>query len=172
MKETAEQYIARILGNLGAKNAMAVQRATPAKLAKAIKGLTPAQLRKRPEPQKWSIAEIIAHLRDAEVVVGFRMRMAIAQSGNPLQAFDQDLWAQHCNYAKEDAGKALREFQSFREANHRLLKGIATETWENYGMHAERGKETVTHMTRMIGGHDVNHLRQVEQIAAMLKKEK
>jgi len=172
MKETAEQYIARILGNLGGKNALGVQRATPAKLAKAIKGLTPAQLRKRPEPSKWSIAEVLAHLRDAEIVVGFRLRMAIAQSGNPLQAFDQDLWAQHCNYAKEDARKALNEFQVLREANHRLLKSIPKPAWENFGMHAERGKETVTHMTRMIGGHDVNHLRQVEQQVAALKKKK
>lgn len=170
MKETAQQYIARILGNLGEKNALAVQRATAAKLAKAIKGLSPVQLRKRPEPGKWSIAEILAHLRDAELVVGFRLRMAIAQSGNPLQAFDQDLWAQHCNYAKENAPAALREFQILREANHRLLKGIPKSAWENYGMHAERGKETVTQMTRMIAGHDVNHLRQVEGIAKAWKR--
>jgi len=170
MKETAQEYIARILGNLGAKNALAVQRATPAKLAKTIKGLTPAQLRKQPEPGKWSIAQIVAHLRDAELVVGFRMRMAIAQSGNPLQAFDQDLWATHCNYAKEDTRKTLHEFQVLREANHRLLKGLPKDAWENYGMHAERGKETITHMTRMIAGHDVNHIHQVEGIAKAWKR--
>ena len=170
MKETAQEYIARMLGNVGAKNALAVQRATPAKLGKAIKGLTPAQLRKRSEDGKWSIAEIVGHLRDAEIVVGFRLRMAIAQSGNPLQGFDQDLWAQHCNYAKEDARAALREFQAIREANHRLLKRISKEAWENYGMHAERGKETVTHMTRMIAGHDINHLRQVEGLAKHWKR--
>lgn len=172
MKETPQQYIARILGNLGAKNALAVQRATPGKLARAIRSLKPAQLRKRPDPEKWSIAEIIAHLRDAEIVVGFRMRMAIAQSGNVLQAFDQDLWAESCGYAREDAGKALREFQAFRESNHRLLKSIPKASWENFGMHAERGKETVAHMTRMIAGHDVNHLRQVEQNASALRKRK
>ncbi len=172
MKEAPEQYIARILGNLGAKNAIAVQRATPAKLEKAIKRLTPAQLRTRPEPGVWSIAEVITHLRDAELVVGFRLRMAVAQSSTPLQAFDQDLWAQHCNYAKEDARKTLTEFRVLREANHRLLKGIPKPVWENYGIHAERGKETVTHMTRMIAGHDVNHLRQIEQRAAALRKKK
>ncbi len=169
MKETPQQYIARILGNLGGKNALAVQRATPAKLAKAVKGLTPAQLRRQAEPGKWSIAQIIAHLRDAEIVVGFRMRMAIAQSGSPLQSFDQDLWAEHCGYSKEDARRALHEFQVLREGNHRLLKRIPRAAWENFGMHAERGKETVAHMTRMIAGHDVNHLRQVEDLARLLR---
>lgn len=165
MRETAQQYMARILGNLGEKNAMAVQRATPAKLAKAINRLKPTQLRKRPAAEQWSITEILAHLRDVEIVMGFRMRMAIAQSGTPLQAFDQDLWAEHCNYAKEDAHRALREFQTLREGHHRLLKGIPKEAWENYGVHAERGKETVAHMTHMIAGHDINHLRQVEKLA-------
>jgi len=35
---------------------------------------------------------------------------------------------------------------------------------ENYGMHSERGKETVTHFMKMVAGHDLNHLRQVEQM--------
>lgn len=169
MAETAQEYIARMLGNLGSKNALAVQRATPAKLAAAIKGLSPAQMRKRPGPEKWSIAEIVGHLRDAEIVLGFRLRMAIAQSGNTLQGFDQNLWAQHGNYIKEDVKQALKEFGALREANHRLLKRISKDAWEHYGMHSERGKETVTHMTRMIAGHDVNHLRQVQDLARKLK---
>jgi len=36
--------------------------------------------------------------------------------------------------------------------------------WDNYGMHQERGKETITHIVRMHAGHDLNHLGQVEKI--------
>ena len=69
MQETAQQYISRILGNVEGEDALKVQRQTAPKLAKAIRGLSPKQLRSRPQPDKWSIAEIMAHLADAEIVV-------------------------------------------------------------------------------------------------------
>ncbi len=36
-------------------------------------------------------------------------------------------------------------------------------------MHQERGKETIAHIVRMFAGHDLNHIRQVEQIAKARK---
>jgi hypothetical protein len=33
-------------------------------------------------------------------------------------------------------------------------------------MHQERGQETVDHIVRMIAGHDLNHLQQIEKIAS------
>ncbi|HKU28266.1 MAG TPA: DinB family protein, partial [Candidatus Sulfotelmatobacter sp.] len=65
MAETAEQYIGRILGYVEDQDPVKVQRATAARLKKFIQGLTAKQLKWRPEPAKWSIAEIIAHLADA-----------------------------------------------------------------------------------------------------------
>jgi hypothetical protein len=31
-------------------------------------------------------------------------------------------------------------------------------------MHAERGKETIEQVVRLLAGHDLNHLRQIEKI--------
>ena len=76
MQETAQQYIQRILGYVEGQDAIKVQRATAAKLKKLIHGLTPKQLKWKPEPGKWSIAEIVAHLADAEIVGSWRMRSA------------------------------------------------------------------------------------------------
>jgi len=33
-------------------------------------------------------------------------------------------------------------------------------------MHAERGVETIEHIVRMMAGHDLNHMGQVERIVA------
>jgi hypothetical protein len=35
---------------------------------------------------------------------------------------------------------------------------------KNYGMHQERGQESVAHIVKMAAGHDLNHLRQIEAI--------
>jgi hypothetical protein len=51
-----------------------------------------------------------------------------------------------------------------RDGNITLLKSIPKPLWDNYGVHQERGNESVAHIVRMTAGHDVNHLRQVEGI--------
>lgn len=172
MQETAQQYISRILGNVEGQDALKVQRQTAPKLAKAIRGLTPKQLRSRPEPDKWSVAEIMAHLADAEIVASWRMRAIIGTNGTAIQAFDQDAWASVFQYGQRDPKESLETFRVLRENNLAMLKSIPKEAWDNYGMHEERGKETIVHLTRMFAGHDANHVKQVEGIAAQLKKKK
>ena len=172
MQETAEQYIARILGYVEGQDAIKVQRTTAAKLKKAIAGLTPTQLKWRPQPGKWSIAEIIAHLGDTEIVASWRMRSVIGENGITIQPFDQDAWASAFEYQERDARRSLEFFRILRENNLAMLKEISPATWENYGMHLERGKETIAHLARMFAGHDTNHVLQVERIAQQLKKAK
>jgi hypothetical protein len=172
MPETAEQYIGRILGYVEGQDAMKVQRSTAAKLKKSIQGLSAKQLKWRSEPAKWSIAEIIAHLADAEIVASWRMRSVIGENGITIQPFDQDAWASAFKYRDRDARRSLELFRVLRENNLEMLNEIARETWENYGMHLERGKETIAHLTRMFAGHDTNHVLQIERIVKQLKSSK
>jgi DinB family protein len=164
MQETAEQYTRRILDNVEGKEPLSVQQSTAKQIAKLMKPLNRRQLSQRPEPGKWSIAEIVAHLADAELVGGWRMRQMLACNGVPVQAFDQDAWATTFDYAHRDPKQSLETFRVLRENNLALLKSVPKPLWDNYGMHQERGKETVTHIVRMFAGHDVNHLKQIKKI--------
>lgn len=164
MKETAEQYISRILGYLGEQQPLKVQAKTADRLAKLVKGAPKGKLTKRPAPEKWSVSEILAHLADTEIVGGWRVRLILGSDGAPIQAFDQDAWAGALHYSRRDARESLETFRALRAANLALLKRLKPEQWENHGMHSERGKETVLHITRMFAGHDLNHIRQVEAI--------
>jgi hypothetical protein len=164
MKETIEQYMQRISGYMEGKQPLAVQAATPKKLERLIKGVPPAKLRKRPAPDKWSVSEILAHLADAEIVGGFRMRLILGAPGTPIAAFDQDSWVTSGHYAKRDPRKSIEQFRAVREANLALLKSLTPEQWKHYGMHAERGQETIERIVLMFAGHDINHLQQIERI--------
>jgi uncharacterized damage-inducible protein DinB len=165
MQETPQQYIQRILGFIDGKDPLQVQRDTPKKLQKLLKPLSKKQLTQRPQPGKWSIAEILAHLADAELVGGWRMRLILGNNGVSVQPFDQDVWAETFAYAKRDPAASLEVFRVLRENNLAMLKALPNNLLENYGMHQERGKETITHIVRMFAGHDLNHLGQVEKIA-------
>jgi uncharacterized damage-inducible protein DinB len=164
MQETAQQYIQRILGHMEGKDPLQVQRETPKKLQRLIKPLGKKQLTQRPEPGKWSITEIVTHLADAELVGGWRMRLILGNNGVSIQPFDQDVWAETLGYSRRDARASLETFRVLREANLAMLKSLPKNLWENYGMHQERGKETIAHIVRMFAGHDLNHLAQIENI--------
>jgi DinB superfamily len=169
MAETAQEYIQRILGHVEGRDAIQIQRATPAKLKKVTNGLSAKELKWRPQPGKWSIAEIVAHLADVEIVASWRMRSVLGANGTAIQPFDQDSWASVFQYGKRDVKQSLEVFRVLRENNLAMLKSLPPESWEQYGMHAERGKETIAHLARMFAGHDANHVLQVENIAAQLK---
>ena len=169
MKETVQEYIARIQGKIAGKNPLHVQRTTAKKLAGLLKGKTPAKLRKRPAPDKWSVAEILAHLADAEIVTSWRIRCILGAPGAPIQAFDQDAWATAGQYAKRDARKSLEQFRVLREGNLALFKTLTPEQWKHHGIHAERGEESLETILLRIAGHDLNHLEQIEQLLATKK---
>jgi len=164
MKETPQEYTTRILGYADGKNALEVQAATAARLARLIDGVPVEKLQMRPAPGKWSVGEILAHLADGEIVGGFRMRLILGSPGTPLAAYDQDNWVAAGHYARRDPRKSLEQFRVLREGNLALLESLDPEQWNHYGMHAERGKETIEHIARMYAGHDINHLQQVERI--------
>ena len=164
MAETPQQYTKRILSHSEGKDAVKVQKATPVKLKSLTRKLKKAQLTKRPAPGKWSIAEIIAHLADAELVVSFRMRLMLGSNGTPIQAFDQDVWASLFDYASHDPAVSLEGYRVGRERNLRMFKSLTPEMWERFGMHSERGRETVRRVCEMMAGHDLNHLKQIRAI--------
>ena len=164
MKETPQQYIARILGNLDGGDPLKIQASTAKKLERLVKGAAAAKLRKRPAPDRWSVAEIVAHLADTEIVGSWRMRAILGAPGTAIQAFDQDTWVAALHYGKRDPRKSVEQFRVLREANLAMLKSLTPDQWKHHGMHSERGEETIAHIVRMFAGHDINHLRQIERI--------
>jgi hypothetical protein len=146
-----------------------MQAAAPAKLTKLLTGISPARARKRPAPGKWSIAEIVAHIADTELVGGYRIRAILGAPGGQLIGFDQDVWVTALHYDQRDVRKSFEQYRTLREANLALLKTLTPEQWKHYGLHSERGAETVETIVRMFAGHDLNHFQQIERILAAKK---
>jgi hypothetical protein len=164
MKETPQQYTERILGYLNGKVTLKVLNSTPKELSSLLKGIPKSKLTKRPEPDKWSIAEILGHMADVEIVCSFRIRLILGSSGTPIQGFDQDAWANFSNYSKQDSSVSLEAYRLNRKRNIQLLNSLNRKQWNYYGMHSERGKETVSRITEMLAGHDINHGDQIRRL--------
>jgi hypothetical protein len=164
MNETPQQYIQRMTANVEGKQPLAIQAATAKRLERLIKGVPASKLRQRPAADRWSASEILAHLGDAEIVIGFRMRLILGAPGTPIAAYDQNSWVASGHYDQRDPRKSLEQFRVVREGNLALLTSLTPEQWKHYGIHAERGQETIEHVVRMTAGHDINHLQQIERI--------
>lgn len=162
--ETASQYVQRILSNIEGKDPLQVLGATAGRLRAFVRESPSEELRRRPAPDKWSPVEIIAHLADVEIVMSWRIRSILAHDGVPIQPFDQDEWVTNLKYEATDPGESVELFEAARTANLRLLRRVDPKQLDNHGMHAERGRETVAHLIRLTAGHDLNHLRQMEDV--------
>ncbi|MEX2177856.1 MAG: DinB family protein [Gemmatimonadaceae bacterium] len=163
-REQGQAYTAAILGLLGDQDPMAVLEGTAAKVKALLKGLSKEQLMKPEAPGKWSVAAVVRHLADSEIVWGWRMRMVLAHDRPEITGYDQDAWADRLRYMEADAKEALAEFEVLRAGNLRLLRRCGPDDLKRHGVHAERGQESVAHMMKMYAGHDMLHLRQIGRI--------
>lgn len=168
MAETFAEYRARVLGYLGTRDPIRVQRATPAALERRLRKLAPTLAKRRPEPGKWSITEIVAHLADAELAMGWRLRNMLATPGVALTWWDQDQWSARLGYGKRPVGESAALFRALRTANlHLLLTGVPRSWWKTCaGIHEVRGRQTVAEFVALEAAHDLNHLRQIDCIIA------
>lgn len=165
--ETISAYKERILGYQAGEDPLVLQAKAPEILAALIEGLSEEQLSHRPAPGKWSIREIVAHLADDELVGGYRMRLILSAPGTEVQAFDQDVWARTGRYSTLDINDSLALYRTLRFANLKLLQSLTEAEWDMFGVHAERGVESLRDIAMYFAGHDINHFQQIESIRRM-----
>ena len=164
MAETFEQYVTRVLSYSEGKDPVRMLKTTPQKIASLVKRAKQAKLAKAPAPGKWSVREIVAHLADTELALGYRLRKVAEEDGITLQGFDQDAWAKAGDYKHADAKEALAAYLAVRATTVRFLRAQPKEVWRRAGQHTQFGRLEFTKIVRMLAGHDVNHLAQVKRI--------
>lgn len=149
---------------LGSRDAQDILAETPSKLGAFFTQLGPAGIEKSIAPGKWCAREIFSHLADCEITFGYRLRQTLAEENHVIQPFDQAKWA--ATYAAYDGPSALAAFSSVRRWNIALIRSAKTEEYAKTVTHPERGTMTFQTIVETMAGHDMNHLRQLEAIAA------
>lgn len=160
----AEAYVRGILERLGGRDPMSVLAELVPWLRDRLAGVPDAALRRPEAPGKWSLIEVVRHLADSELVYRYRMRMIVAQPEGPIPAYDQDRWAEGLSYRSENLEETLRELSVLRDADLAWLGRLTEEELDRWGVHGERGRESVRGITRLLAGHDLVHRAQVERI--------
>jgi hypothetical protein len=116
----------------------------------------------KPAPSEWSVHEIIVHLADAEANGYVRFRRFVAEPGSKVMAYDQNRWAKHLDYKKQDMADSLQLFKYLRSTTYALLKELPEELWTNTVQHSESGTITLEDWLENYDNHIAVHIAQME----------
>jgi DinB family protein len=133
------------------------------KVETVVRSLGPAGLERPHGPGKWKGKQVLAHLADAEIAVGFRFRQILSQQPHTIQEFDESAWMSL--YDDDiDVEAALQSFLAARRWNHHLFSRLTAEQLSRVATHPARGDESLEMGLKAFAGHTYNHLCQLEKL--------
>jgi hypothetical protein len=160
-----EAYQQALLDLLGGLDPLDVLHETPRRYRAATEGLSDEILSRPPEPGEWSLEQLLAHLFLGEVVFSFRSRFTLAQPGRPYPAYDQDAWV---DLPRPPLADMLAAFDALRSMNVDLIESVPKSEWDKESHHEERGPVSFGLSVQVLAGHDLAHLKQLDQTRAVV----
>jgi hypothetical protein len=150
--------------DLGERDPLVALRETPERIRAITGSWLPARLERSYAPGKWSARQILIHLAQTELALGNRARMALSTPNYVAQAFDQDRWIGRD--AALSGKDALDAFVAMSAMNRSLFASLSPADRAVTLSHPEYGALTVDWIIHQIAGHQIHHLKQLEQIAS------
>jgi len=163
----ADLYRETLLGLLGDRDPVEVQAELPDQLETIVREAGP-DLRTRPAAGEWSALELVGHILDAEITSAARYRWILAHDEPRLIGYDQDLWVERLRHQEDDPAEMLALFRALRRSHLQLWGRTSDSERSRFGMHSERGAESVDLLFRLIAGHGLFHLGQMRRTLAQV----
>lgn len=135
--------------------------AGPELLRYAVQGLTEEQTHARPGPGTWTIAEVVAHMADSDVVATDRMKRVIAEPEPTLLAYDENAWIERLQGDAMPIEEALALFEANRVWMARILRRCRSDDFARSGNHMETGRKTLADLVVTYVNHLDHHLKYI-----------
>lgn len=118
----------------------------------------------RPNPDRFSMREVIAHLADWEPIMLTRIQTGVDSPGATINAYDEGQMALDNNYAASDPMDMLRRWKADRARSIDYIGKLSDEDFAKPVVHPERGRMTVGDIAHMLVSHDIYHLEQLAEM--------
>jgi hypothetical protein len=146
------------LDALGPGEALAQLAQTPEVVAGLLAGLSEAQLSRPGDGGGWSMRQVVAHLRDAEGVLRFRVQLMIEQANPTLESLAVFAWATEEGERPATTAEIFQTYEASRRATLALLQGLPPDGWQRLGQHKEFGQVTIRQQASYFSAHEQTHL--------------
>ena len=148
--------------DLGDRDPLSAIRDAVDRVRALMSGWTDDHFERSYGPGKWSARQILTHLAQTELAFGTRARMALSTPGYVAQAFDQDTWIDRD--ARLSGPQAVDAFVALARMNGLMFEGLSAADRATPFSHPEYGPLTVDWIIHQVAGHQIHHLKQLEQI--------
>src|SRR5476649_1295464 len=149
--------------DLADREPIRAMRDTAAKIRAVVGDWRPEQFERSYAPGKWTARQLLTHLAQTEIALGYRARMTLMSPGYAAQSFDQDAWM--TRESGTSGHDALDAFLGLAAMNIALFASLSDADRAISLSHPEYGSLTVDWIIHQMAGHQIHHLKQLEQIA-------
>ena len=105
---------------------------------------------------KWSLAESVQHLVDAERVFAYRLLAILRGQAAPLPGFDENAWAPASEADARDFAGLVEEYALVRRTTLALIASAPNAAWANRGV-MSGNPATARALAFIIAGHERHH---------------
>lgn len=142
--------------------------ATPAILRGLMTELTEEDARWKPGADRFSVAEVLAHLSHSESHC-YRMRLDrfLAEARPEFEPDDAQMYLDL--YRDADPEDAFDRFAEQREKNVAFLRELPAGAGDRIALHKEYGEIRLSHMLNEWALHDLGHIRQIAELVRARK---
>ncbi|MGC4189922.1 MAG: DinB family protein [Thermomicrobiales bacterium] len=140
--------------------------ATPVELGRLLEEAAPDTLTQPSHDGGAAVVEIVAHLRDWDIVVDGWIEQMLAGAELPLPILevpDDSLWTIEHDYATEDPHRAFAAFRDRRAGLLDRLGALDGAGWERRGVLDSDGERTVQETLDILCDRDTDHLQRVRE---------
>jgi hypothetical protein len=143
------------------KRLLALNRDRVASLAR---GVLEDQARWKPNPESWSILEVVSHLADEEEFdFPVRLRIILEKTEKPWPEIDPEGWVTERMYNKEDLYSVLNRYMNLRNQSLEWLDTLENPDWGS-SVAAPFGEICAGDILVSWVTHDLLHLRQLVEL--------
>ena len=118
---------------------------------------------RRPDPERFTLREVIAHLADWDPVWLERIERMRLEENPELPSYDEGQWALDHDYAHAVITGQQERFRAGRRALVARLRSLTPEEWERTCRHAQWGDLSISSLAVLVLGHDGYHTRQISE---------
>ncbi len=149
-------------GALAGREPLAAMRDATGRYEAITAGWTVQDFERSYADGKWSARQILVHLAQTEIALGFRARMTLVTPNYTSMNFAQDQWL--ASEQSTDAATARHAFLALSRLNQLFFANLSREQLDTALTHPEYGPLTVDWILHQMAGHYWHHLGQLEQI--------
>lgn len=156
------EYYASYIAKLGTEPLLDQLKNQLPKTIEFLRGLREEDFQFRYAPGKWTLAEVVIHMIDTEMVMLNRALFISRKSPEHLPSMEQDLFVQNSHAKELEPSSLISGFESARQMTLALSKLITPEQFLNSG-HVWKYQVSVRALFYIIAGHEQHHLHILKE---------